>query len=95
MLNNNRTRGANLRREVIIAYARHDLLGLTQEHDQVLEKILVKSTRRVKEFSARLINALASDYSGRSYLLESDKMVLQLIHILKTEVMALFMRIFC
>lgn len=46
----------------------------------------MKCTRRVREFAARLINALASDYSGRSYLLESDKMVFQLIQILQSEV---------
>lgn len=61
-------------------------MGLTQEDDQILETIFSRSTPKIKEFAARFINALASDYSGRSYLLESDKMVLHLIQLLKTEV---------
>lgn len=86
-LQNLRTRGATTRREVIVGYTRHDLLGLLQETDQVIDRILSKASPKIREFSARFINALASDYSGRSYLLESDKMVLHLIKLLKTEVL--------
>ena len=41
---------------------------------------------RIKEFSLRLINAMASDFHGRSYLMESKKLIIRLIEILRNEV---------
>jgi len=81
-----RTRGANARREVIISYSRHDILDIKKPNPSVLERIAKHPSKKVCEFAARFVNALASDYSGRSYLLESDKLVLLFIQILKQEV---------
>jgi LisH domain-containing protein ARMC9 len=80
-----RTRGANLRREIIISYSKHDILDMKRNSPCVLDRITNHPLKRVSEFAARFVNALASDYSGRSYLLESDKLVLMFIQILKQE----------
>eukprot|EP00330_Aristerostoma_sp_ATCC50986_P007274 CAMPEP_0114575818 /NCGR_PEP_ID=MMETSP0125-20121206/643_1 /TAXON_ID=485358 ORGANISM="Aristerostoma sp., Strain ATCC 50986" /NCGR_SAMPLE_ID=MMETSP0125 /ASSEMBLY_ACC=CAM_ASM_000245 /LENGTH=189 /DNA_ID=CAMNT_0001763839 /DNA_START=108 /DNA_END=677 /DNA_ORIENTATION=- len=78
-----RTRGAAARREAIINYSKHDILDIKRDNPCVLERIM--SLRRVGEFGARFINALASDYSGRTYLLDTDKLVVMFIKILKEE----------
>ena len=83
-----RTKGAISRREVIISYSKHDNLELHKPVSQVLDRILGKPLNKVKEFTARFINALSSDYMGRAYLLESGKLVLLLITVLKKEVIS-------
>ena len=71
---------------MIISYSKHDILELHKPTSEVLDRILVNLPNKVKEFTGRLINALASDYMGRTYLLESDKLILLLMRILRQEV---------
>lgn len=83
---NVRTHGAVARREVLIAYSKHDVLGLMKDNNKILNRILMNAKPKVTEYTARFINALASDYCGRSYLLEAPKTVSILIDLLKSEV---------
>ena len=76
----------SMRREVIISYSKNDLLDLHRKEPCVLECLMRGNSRRVRESAARLINILTLDYSGRSYLLGSDKLVIMLINSLKQEV---------
>lgn len=80
-----RTRGASLRREVIIGYSKHDILDIRRDFPCVVESIFKQKGQKVGEYGARFINSLTSDYYGRTYLLESDKLVLLLIEIFTTE----------
>jgi len=49
------------------------MLGIrdNKEKDTLLEHLL-KQNKLIKEYTIRFINALASDYLGRTYLLEND-----------------------
>ena len=80
-----RTRGAQVRREVVIGIQVNDLLGIrTTDSQPLIEKLLQQNTQ-VKEYTTRFINALASDFLGRTYLLENDKVIHLLITQLKQE----------
>jgi len=81
-----RVQGINMRREVITSYSKNDLLDLHRNEPCVLQSVMKSPYRRVKEAAARLVNILTLDYSGRSYLLGSDKLVIMLIESLKSEV---------
>ena len=70
----------------MISFSKNDILDLNKDKSFILERTLINGTKKIREFSARFINALASDYSGRSYLLEADKLVLMLVTTLKLEV---------
>jgi hypothetical protein len=39
----------------------------------------------VKEYSIRLLNQIASEYAGRSYILETDEILAELIKVLQSE----------
>jgi hypothetical protein len=80
-----KAKGTNSRRESIISFAKNDVVDVNKEKSMVLDRILINTTTKVKEYAARFINALASDYSGRSYLLESDKLVILLITALQQD----------
>jgi len=80
-----KTPGISLRREVILSYSKNDLLDLHRKEPCVLETILRHESQKIRESAARLINVLTLDYSGRSYLLGSDKLVSMLIESLKAE----------
>jgi len=80
-----KTQAINMRREVVVSYSKNDLLDLHRKEPCVLESLTSHPSKRVREHVARLINILTLDYSGRSYLLGSDKLVVILIDILKQE----------
>jgi len=80
-----RTRGAALRREVIVGYSKNDILDMRRQEPCVLDQIFKHRGRKIAEYGSRFINSLTSDYYGRTYLLESDKVVNLLIQIFITE----------
>ena len=41
--------------------------------------------KKIMEYSLRLINSIASDFSGRSYLVQSNNLISILINILRNE----------
>jgi len=62
------------------------MLGIHFQSGQtsILENLITKD-HKVKEYTTRFINALASDYLGRTYLLETDMVLHLLIKLLKSE----------
>ena len=84
-----KARSAYQRREVLIQYAQYDIVGCNPRNTILLQRLLVDCTGQVKEYALRLINAMASDYQGRSYLMESFLFVKTLIDILKREVIGI------
>lgn len=60
------TRGAELRREILIAYQANDILELNDlklgQTTCLCNYLLLQSKNREKEYTIRFINALASDY---------------------------------
>jgi hypothetical protein len=82
-----KAKGAYVRREVLIQFANYDIIGCNPRNTILLQRLLVDCTDQVKEYSLRLINAMASDYQGRSYLMDSFVLVKTLIEILKKEVL--------
>ena len=74
-----------MRREVVIGIQTNDFLGIRGSEGQasILENLLKQNTS-IKEYTTRFINALASDFLGRTYLLENDSVIHLLIDQLKT-----------
>ena len=72
------------RREIIISYTTDDILGClpSSSDSHIYENLLVKGSVRVKEFAVSMINAIASDYYGRSYLVITGRTLYSLIDIL-------------
>jgi len=46
------------------------MLGIRD--DNILIEHLLSQEKIIKEYTTRFVNALASDYLGRTYLLEND-----------------------
>jgi len=80
-----KTRKAYTRRLVVISYVAFDLVGCKEDQMRLQEALLLKE-QRVQEFSLRLINAMASDFYGRSYFVQSSQLIMILISILHNEV---------
>ncbi|KAM3134804.1 hypothetical protein pb186bvf_013129 [Paramecium bursaria] len=59
------SKGARLRREILIQYAQFDIIGCTPRNAAVLQKLLVESSNQIKEYTLRLTNTMASDYQGQ------------------------------
>lgn len=75
-----RITSAVTRREIVIQYVSNDILSYPISHT-----LLEKKGNRIKESTIRFVNALASEYMGRSYLIEHDQLINHLILILKSE----------
>lgn len=73
-----------MRREIVFTYAKYDIIGCKPENEKI-QLSLLKGDARTREFSLRLINAMASDFYGRSYLVDSENLIKTLIGILKSE----------
>lgn len=69
---------------MIVSFSTYDLIGCKPENENIQTQLLEK-TVKVKEFALRLINSMASDFVGRSYLVSSNNLVKRLIFILKNE----------
>lgn len=72
-------------RNVIITYMHYDLLDCAAREGEIIDKLLLKSERRVLEYTMTFINALGNECLGRSYLLQKLDLVETLVKILKAE----------
>ena len=71
---------------MVIGIQHNDLLGIrSPSPDQSLVSNLLSQNKDIKEYTTRFINALASDFLGRTYLLENDSIIHLLIKQLKQE----------
>lgn len=58
---------------------------LNESLGPIIESLVNKFGLKVKQYTIRLINAMASDSVGRSYLLQNDNIIYLLYQILKNE----------
>lgn len=65
---------ALLKREMLSTYVKFNILCTSKPHDQLLDRLFA-SARRVKDFTVRLLNVIASECAGRTYLLTKEKIV--------------------
>jgi len=75
---------ALLKREMLSTYVKFNILCTSKPHDQLLDR-LFGSTRRIKDFTVRFLNVIASECAGRTYLLTKDNIVHSLASILFEE----------
>ena len=78
------------RREVVIQFSNYDLIDYT-----FFTTLLEKKSRLVTEHIIALANSVASDYLGRSYLIENEQLITHLVYILKNEDKETFIRKNC
>lgn len=72
------------RKETLGAYIKYNILCTAKPHDILLDKLL-NWNKRVKEGSVRFLNVIASECSGRTYLLTKDNIIEILSQILFDE----------
>lgn len=65
---------AYLRKEILGAYIKYNILCTTKPHDLLLDKLL-NWEGRVKEFIVRFLNVIATECAGRSYLLTKENLI--------------------
>lgn len=65
---------AYLRKEILGAYVKYNVLCTTKPHDFLLDKLL-EWEGRVKEFTVRFLNVIATECAGRSYLLSKENLI--------------------
>lgn len=68
-----------------MGYTLHDMLGIKEENKALLGSLLSGESELVKEHSLRLVNVIASDYNGRSYLTTNCNVLEKLSKIVKEE----------
>jgi|EP00505_MAST-04D_sp_SCG-Rhode-Island_P004604 LisH domain-containing protein ARMC9 len=81
----NRARPKSLRHRVLQSYINNDLLGCSGGGSDVLSKLLHSNSANVREYCCRLVNHLASEVAGRSYLLQHGNLLPLLIEVLRLE----------
>jgi|EP00945_MAST-04E_sp_MAST-4E-sp1_P003909 LisH domain-containing protein ARMC9 len=81
----NRARPRALRQKVLQSYINNDLLGCSGSGSDVLAKLLRSKNQSIREYCCRLVNHLASEVSGRSYLLNHGEVLPLLINALREE----------
>lgn len=78
------------RREISINISSNDLIDY-----KLFTSILDRKSKQVSEQLIALINALASEYIGRSYLIENSQLIKHLIFMMKAEAKETFLRKNC
>jgi ketosteroid isomerase-like protein len=73
-----------LKREMLSAYVKFNILCTSKPHDQLLDR-LFSSTKRIKDYTVRFLNVIASECAGRTYLLTKENIVASLAGILFEE----------
>ncbi|EGR29565.1 hypothetical protein IMG5_153370 [Ichthyophthirius multifiliis] len=80
-----KTKNGLMRRVVVISYTINDILG-GKNNDIILQQSIFYSQNvKIIEYGLRLTNAIASDFQGRTYLVECPNLIKILIRILKNE----------
>ncbi|KAM3132425.1 LisH domain-containing protein armc9 [Paramecium bursaria] len=73
------------RRSVVVAFATHDIIGTHQKNILLAQYLMLKSHQKISVQTLKLLNALASDYSGRTYLTSNNNFIKFLVEIIKKE----------
>ncbi|CAD8145284.1 unnamed protein product [Paramecium octaurelia] len=80
-----RARSALERRSVVVAYQTHDLIGTHQRNIALAQYLMMKSPQVIQCQTLKLMNALASDYDGRTYLTGNSQLIKLLIELIKKD----------
>ncbi|CAD8159029.1 unnamed protein product [Paramecium pentaurelia] len=80
-----RARSALERRSVVVAYQTHDLIGTHQRNIALAQYLMMKSPQIIQCQTLKLMNALASDYDGRTYLTGNSQLIKLLIELIKKD----------
>ena len=65
-----------------MSYTLHDIMGVRPDNVILLDS-LFSSSELVREHSLRLANAIASDFYGRSYIIDGGNLLRKLVKIVK------------
>jgi hypothetical protein len=68
-----------------VEYSRHDICGITPQKYYIQKQLLVEGSPKIREFYLRLMNEICSDIYGIQYMTKSDKLIGNLMDILKKE----------
>ncbi|CAD8057801.1 unnamed protein product [Paramecium sonneborni] len=80
-----RAKNALQRRQVVVAYATHDIIGTHSKNILLAQYLILKSHNLIQCQTLKLLNALASDYHGRSYLTLNPTLIKFLVDLIKKE----------
>ncbi|CAD8146486.1 unnamed protein product [Paramecium octaurelia] len=80
-----RARSALERRAVVVAYQTHDLIGTHQRNIILAQHLMFKAAPVIQCQTLKLMNALASDYNGRTYLTSNSQLIKLLIELVKKD----------
>ncbi|CAD8075828.1 unnamed protein product [Paramecium sonneborni] len=80
-----RARSALERRSVVVAYQTHDLIGTHQRNIILAQHLMFKAAPIIQCQTLKLMNALASDYDGRTYLTSNSQLIKLLIELIKKD----------
>ncbi|CAD8166581.1 unnamed protein product [Paramecium octaurelia] len=80
-----RARSALERRSVVVAYQTHDLIGTHQRNIILAQHLMFKAAPVIQCQTLKLMNALASDYDGRTYLISNSQLIKLLIELIKKD----------
>ncbi|CAD8159896.1 unnamed protein product [Paramecium pentaurelia] len=80
-----RARSALERRSVVVAYQTHDLIGTHQRNIILAQHLMFKAAPIIQCQTLKLMNALASDYDGRTYLISNSQLIKLLIELIKKD----------
>jgi hypothetical protein len=65
-----------------MSYTVNDIMGVHPQNTAILD-CLFSSTELIREHSLRLANAIASDFYGRSYVIDGGNLLRKLVKIVK------------
>jgi len=64
----NKTRGALMKREVILSFVLNDIFNLKKKEGETIKNLLTSKSQAVITKTMQFFNALTKDYFGRNYL---------------------------
>jgi hypothetical protein len=78
-----------MRKQVLLSYIHFDLLEsgeiLQEQNDSVFEALFFSDSPKIREYLVAFINSMASEYLGRTYLIQKKNIVHLLVETLYSE----------
>jgi len=78
-----------MRKQVLLTYIHFDLLEsgeiLQEQNDSVFETLFFSDSPKIREYLVAFINSMASEYLGRTYLIQKKNIVHLLVETLYSE----------
>ena len=81
--------GAAMRKQIMLSYIHYDLLEsgeiLSEQNSTVIETLFFSDSLKIREYLIAFINSMASEYLGRTYLIQKKNIVHLLVETLYSE----------